>query len=170
MPLPYFMLPDGDLNPLAFSQTYLDKPSPDSNILKIEDYETFFALRIDVIRILHLPDYFASYINNNDGQKKEESKDLYNYWTNLAFLCKKKIPEEIEYLYKYGSIISLLVGFNNIKEYIRRALIKSECLWDELVMSMNHVVKELSKKDFIFSVLFLSRFTFSFYYYVKALL
>lgn len=139
MPPPGFMLPDGDFNPESFSRTYLNKPV-DSIDLKCEDYETFVTATLDLIHIFNLPTCFASYINN----QKEENKDLSNYWMGITFLCQKQIPQQIQQLYKYISIINLLDGFDNIKDYLRRALIKNEYLWDEFLMSMDCTAKELS--------------------------
>lgn len=115
-----------------FNSTYLNEP-PEKEMVEIDTFAQFSTANVHGITILNLPDYFTSLIM--EAESYQEDGDLLRYWRNLTKEFEKPLTQQIKTLYGYHERITLLDGFPNIKEYIKRAMVR-------IIFLLTHTVSE----------------------------
>lgn len=102
-----------------FNTTFLNEP-PEKEMLEIHTFAQFCTEKIYGITIFNLADYFTKLI----AESIQKDDDLHTYWSNLAKGFENDLSQQIKTIYAYHEKISLLDGYPNIKEYVKRALVR----------------------------------------------
>lgn len=85
------------------------------------------------------------FVHSADYDK--ENEDLHYYWRDLNLLCRDSLTDQIKTFYSYNSIISLVDGFPDIKEYLYHTLIKNCVLWSQFTSICENAAKKVSRPE-----------------------